>query len=1369
MKFREFIRNILSVEPAKGRFFRPVDWTAFWGATAIAFLVYFFTLGPSVGLEDSGELATAGDHLGVPHPPGYPFWTLCSYLFCRLFSWVTYQGHPTPAYAISLLSAVFGALAAGCAAMLITRSASDWLDGNRSSSASISASSSPAVNAKIALAAGLGGSLVFAFSPVEWSQSTIVEIYSLNALFLMAVFLFSYRWMRKPSDRVLWAAAFVFGLGLTNYQVLLLAIVPLAIIIFLRNIRLFRDTVALAIPVALMALTLSVASLDRASNLMDADVIPKHLPVGEAALVIDSGRQSVTNQTMKSSSAEDLPAARWDGHGRMHLDVNAFAARTPPGWLLWIAFLLAASAPVAGAWRKRRGANAAGVRHAVLATGMTGVALALAAGTIFAHTEFWTREYEAPLAPLVQPFVYVSIGAMLALACTLAAAAALAPDGENESAGKFSTLLAGAAAAGALAVVIAMCVPAAGLGGYIGELRSMTGHDALQIAGLAALFALTAFTPRGLAFAVPVAAVQLSAMFLLHNGALNGLTHPQSWWFFWPILWNLAALALAYVALPTGPSIAPAFLFGELGVSFYAYMPLVSDLRNPPMNWGYPRTWEGFKHALTRGQYEAITMPDIFSKAGFNEFLDQLGFYFEDLRLQFTLVAAALAALPFTLWRVTIKTSKRIFSANAFVPAAILYATVAALVAVFSELLENVGDGEVPLRLDKWLLALLGILALAGLAVLAKDQIVSLLRQLSILPERSSSHTGEDASTGAEISVKFGADSVIQQWLIASGACFAVMSLLLIALAKTKGDIQDGFIQKVKFISSHGIFSLWIGYGLALGLAFANRIASRILRRRPRALRIAFALLCVAAALTAAIPVYENYTNDRLVFAMGSAEQNGHTFGWQFGNYQLRGANAIREELSADEEPLPNPLYPPEMSEGAIFFGGTDPGRFVPTYMVYSAGVRPDVFLITQNALADETYMSVERDLYGNDIWIPAKEDSSDAFGIYVSEVRSGKRPPNPGLSEHNGRVQVIGALGVMEINGIITKMMFDRERLRHDFYVEESYAIKWMYPYLQPHGLIMKIAPEPADIPGSTVRNDMEFWDWYRRRLLRDKAFRRDFPAQKAFSKLRSAIAGLYSNQGFPAQAAQAYREAVMLYPASPEAGFRYLQEVLFPLRKWEVVRDILDYNDRVDPNNTRTGAIKDLLSSIDEIEGRIDEILSHESEGKPLAATEALELAELYIANSQSAKAAVRLRELLARPGADSSWGLLYRVAMLQSRAHLRGDAARTMQKAVAAMPPTTTGAPSYLATAGKILAEGGLHEDAIDAFGKRVAASPRDWVTLVAMAKSFAALGREKDALEAIRAAFIANEAESLKRVVGDETLLRIASPLLGTRHR
>ena len=228
----------------KRKFFSKIDWAAFWSATAAAFLVYFFTLGPSVGLEDSGELATAADHLGVPHPPGYPFWTLCGWIFCRLFSWVTYMGHPTPAWSVSCCSAFFGAFAAGFTAMLICRSGRDFVAGDCGRD---NAGASPAV----CFGGGVAGALAFAFSPVEWSQSTIVEVYSLNAFFLMWVFLLSYRWLRKPSDKILWLTAFVFGLGLTNYQVLLFAVVPLVIIIAMKNIGLFRDVFTVLIPIGL--------------------------------------------------------------------------------------------------------------------------------------------------------------------------------------------------------------------------------------------------------------------------------------------------------------------------------------------------------------------------------------------------------------------------------------------------------------------------------------------------------------------------------------------------------------------------------------------------------------------------------------------------------------------------------------------------------------------------------------------------------------------------------------------------------------------------------------------------------------------------------------------------------------------------------------------------------------------------------------------------------------------------------------------------------------------------------------------------------------------------------------------------------------
>jgi hypothetical protein len=42
--------------------------------------VYILTLSPSVTLEDSGELITGAADFGVPHPPGYPLWTMSGFL-----------------------------------------------------------------------------------------------------------------------------------------------------------------------------------------------------------------------------------------------------------------------------------------------------------------------------------------------------------------------------------------------------------------------------------------------------------------------------------------------------------------------------------------------------------------------------------------------------------------------------------------------------------------------------------------------------------------------------------------------------------------------------------------------------------------------------------------------------------------------------------------------------------------------------------------------------------------------------------------------------------------------------------------------------------------------------------------------------------------------------------------------------------------------------------------------------------------------------------------------------------------------------------------------------------------------------------------
>ncbi|MEI6149232.1 MAG: DUF2723 domain-containing protein, partial [bacterium] len=293
-------------------FFSRADWSAFWAAFLFALLVYGLTLAPTVTLEDSGELAVGSDHLGVPHPPGYPIWTIITWVFTKVFFFVQYRGQPNPAWAVGFASAVFGALASGITAILVCRSGRDMLRSIKRTTEVIG----ERIENVICWCGGVSASLVFAFSPVNWSQNVIVEVYALNAFFLVTIMFLVYVWMRRPEepitgitrlilgialtclavigsgvvrhlftysdffrvgihyvlgylllllltgimfciwkrrpgDRLLYLMSLTFGLGLTNYQVLLLLLISLAVVMLVRDMNLFRDFVITGIPYAL--------------------------------------------------------------------------------------------------------------------------------------------------------------------------------------------------------------------------------------------------------------------------------------------------------------------------------------------------------------------------------------------------------------------------------------------------------------------------------------------------------------------------------------------------------------------------------------------------------------------------------------------------------------------------------------------------------------------------------------------------------------------------------------------------------------------------------------------------------------------------------------------------------------------------------------------------------------------------------------------------------------------------------------------------------------------------------------------------------------------------------------------------------------
>src|SRR5207253_1713385 len=68
---------------------------------------------------------------------------------------------------------------------------------------------------------------------------------------------------------------------------------------------------------------------------------------------------------------------------------------------------------------------------------------------------------------------------------------------------------------------------------------------------------------------------------------------------------------------------------------------------------------------------------------------------------------------------------------------------------------------------------------------------------------------------------------------------------------------------------------------------------------------------------------------------------------------------------------------------GMVYIGGTDPGRFIPTLLNETSDVERHIVL-TQNALADSTYLDYLTFLYGDRFSTLNQKDSERAFQEYL-------------------------------------------------------------------------------------------------------------------------------------------------------------------------------------------------------------------------------------------------------------------------------------------------------------------------------------------------------------------------------------------------
>ncbi len=1368
--------------------FRRIDWLTFLIATLFVWVGYYWTMAPDLTLEDSGELAVASLYGGIPHPPGYPVWTIYTYF------WANWLPFGNMAWRVALSQVTAGALACGLLGLMVSRGGSMLMEGI----AQLKEIAGKWENA-ICFVSGFVAALLLGFNGYMWSQSIIVEVYSFSVLSLIATLIFLLRWTYAPhQNRYLLLAFFMYGICVNNHQSLLPIAMGLEVLIIAVRPRLGREFLFWNVFIYLLLLYMGPSLLA--------------------------------------------------GNKMVYLFFNIVGLSSIAGWT-WISL------------KEKR------------------------------ETSGW---------------IGCGIVALTAILFLLMQLGIKTPTNDIEAAR---------------------------------AAEQLDGIKWLPMAGL-------------VGFSLLRLAAAVDALFL------NKLR--RSWYWL--------------VTIGSGVAFA-------IGMAFYLYMP-IAGASNPPMQWGYPRTLEGFIHAFTRGQYEKIKPTDGTGE-GLEWFVSfvftyakQLLMYFDGLDNEFNLVCVliaigvflfyqtmqprerkwligltgifvclgpllvfllapppdrqarelvrvfftashvvvsmgvgygialltALLATHYQAWRrvgivlgivaadlalysLAVDTyglftdpevAGRNLFMNSLVKITFLILTAVCLVVAAFQLMRSSESGKSDL---KAILALTGLgfvcmlisyVLFRGTELLAADAALRGFGRLAAIV-RSGADIGTDGTAMLAIakvlavlmaaiciyfsnSVKQAADRPVFR-AIAGGIMLFSFGLTMIVVMGDKFSIAGigTFFANLFKIFEPGQFALpVIASVLMFGLTLIFLIGLVVWKQR--------APLALALVVFAVMPLQSYMAN------WADNEQRGHMFGHWFGHDMFTPPFKGKDG---------QPIYP-EMTRDAVLYGGTDPGRFCPTYTIFCDSFtdpedkadpnydRRDVYIITQNALADGTYLNyirahyhrsaqkarkldtpffqevgrllqtTDRDRYtnwlgralapldryvtnlgesieknrragssffqesdfldldalaaklrqptngfakelaemlppetktllaGNDseslkaalvtdfnvilekglyddsalavngtnhwqllfeyeaivaerqrieqlqaqhrmgqmgmqqlinlraspqflqailgreaalkqamdanraeqtrlaqavqermtaggvpitpylynfiheapqsftrirlqrllleaafpqdiavskggvypdqeIYIASPLDSQNCFSEYIGDaqrrLQAGQLKPGEDVKIVGGKVQVSGQVAVMAINGLLTKVMFDKNP-DHEFFVEESFPLDWMYPHLTPFGVIMKINREPLPTFTEDIfERDHEFWAQYSERLIGNwikyetsideivafvekvylrqnwsglteaqKKFARDDNGQKAFSKLRSSIGGVYSwriglscppeyrpkNEAevrrFYNEADFTFKQAFAFCPYSPEALFRYVQLLVQP-----------------------------------------------------------------------------------------------------------------------------------------------------------------------------------------------------------------------------
>ena len=364
-------------------------------------------------------------------------------------------------------------------------------------------------------------------------------------------------------------------------------------------------------------------------------------------------------------------------------------------------------------------------------------------------------------------------------------------------------------------------------------------------------------------------------------------------------------------------------------------------------------------------------------------------------------------------------------------------------------------------------------------------------------------------------------------WFIFLAFAFFFVGFLLLLIGPQEGfDFERNLQYKVFHLQSHCILAILVGYG-------ALAVMTWLRQEWPETFAsLSTPVMGLPALCLSFLPFWSNVDH---------CNQAGHWFGYRFGHDVMA-----------------------PMEKNAVYLGGSDFGRFVPTYMAFVESQqddywkhdhgfdRRDVSVITQNALCDTFYCHYIRDQYDPRFRLPPAQYTP--FEKWLGRDRAyplqpvtcmseeelnscwqefEKRPEVAARMAQGGEIVRDGTGDVWEINAIVAWRLFQKNKAQHAFYLEQSVAMPWTYPYLLPSGLVFRLNPEPVkELSAAVIAADRRFWDAYSARLLADPRFSVDADATITFGKLAAWHADLYHYRNLPKEEEHWLKMALSLCP---------------------------------------------------------------------------------------------------------------------------------------------------------------------------------------------------------------------------------------------